>query len=200
MFTGIVQAVGLVERAEPKADGIRLTVAGGSLGLDDIAVGDSVAVNGCCLTVVANEGHALSFDLSAETLRCAAPIENGGRVHLEKSLRLADRLGGHLVAGHVDGVGTVVEFRSIAEDTGGSRYLAIDAPAELARFIAPKGSIAVHGVSLTVNAVVGARFAVNLIPHTLDVTTFGDLLPGTKVNLEVDMVARYVARLADFDR
>ena len=200
MFTGIVQAVGLIERTETKADGIRLIVASESLGLDDIAVGDSVAVNGCCLTVVANDGHALAFDVSAETLRCTAPMETGGRVHLEKSLRLADRLGGHLVAGHVDGVATVAESRAIAQDPGGSRYLAIDAPVELARFIAPKGSIAVHGVSLTVNTVAGARFAVNLIPHTLDVTTFGDLLPGAKVNLEVDMVARYVARLAEFER
>ena len=200
MFTGIVQAVGLIERTESNADGIRLIVASESLGLGDIAVGDSVAVNGCCLTVVANDGHTLAFDVSAETLRCTAPMEKGARVHLEKSLRLADRLGGHLVAGHVDGVAIVAESRAIAQDTNGSRYLAIDAPVELARFIAPKGSIAVQGVSLTVNTVAGARFAVNLIPHTLDVTTFGDLLPGAKVNLEVDMVARYVARLADFRR
>ena len=138
--------------------------------------------------------------MSGETIRCTAPLERGHRVHLEKSLRLANRLGGHLVAGHVDAVGTVTESRPVAGDASGSRYLAIDAPIEFARFIAPKGSIAVHGVSLTVNTVEGARFAVNLIPHTLDVTTFKDLLPGAKVNLEIDMVARYVARLAEYDR
>lgn len=200
MFTGIVEAVGAIARIEPQGDGVRIAIDAGNLDLADVAIGDSIAVDGCCLTVVAVEGSTLKFDASAETLRCTAPIEDGKRVHLEKSLRLADRLGGHLVAGHIDGIGTVAELRSIADDPGGSRYLAIDAPADLAHFIAAKGSIAVQGVSLTVNTVSGRRFAVNLIPHTLDVTTFKDLLPGAKVNLEVDMVARYVARLAEFER
>src|SRR5437763_2243574 len=200
MFSGIVAALGSIERIEPRGDGVRVTMTPGNLDRADVAVGDSVAVNGCCLTVAARIGPALQFDVSAETLRCTAPISPGARVNLEKSLRLAERLGGHLVAGHVDGVGTVAESRAVTDDVSGSRYLAVDAPSELARFIAPKGSIAVHGVSLTVNTVEGARFAVNLIPHTLDVTTFKDLLPGAKVNLEIDMVARYVARLAEFNR
>jgi len=200
MFTGIVEALGLIEDIRPASDGASIRVAAAGMDLSDVDIGDSIAVNGCCLTVVASDGRSLTFDVSGETIRCTAPLERGHRVHLEKSLRLADRLGGHLVAGHVDAVGTVTESRPVAGDASGSRYLAIDAPIELARFIAPKGSIALHGVSLTVNTVEGARFAVNLIPHTLDVTTFKDLLPGAKVNLEIDMVARYVARLAEFDR
>ena len=198
MFTGIVQALGLIEDVRSASDGARVTIAAADL--SDVAIGDSVAVNGCCLTVVANDGRSLKFDVSGETVRCTAPLERGRRVHLEKSLRLADRLGGHLVAGHVDGIGTVAESYAVTNDASGSRYLAVDAPSDLARFIAPKGSIAVHGVSLTVNSVEGMRFAVNLIPHTLDVTMFKDLLPGAKVNLEVDMIARYVARLAEFSR
>jgi riboflavin synthase len=200
MFTGIVEALGLIEDVRSASDGVRITIAAAKIELADVSIGDSIAVDGCCLSVVAKDGQSLTFDVSGETIRCTAPLERGHRVHLEKSLRLADRLGGHLVAGHVDGVGTVAESRAVTGDASGSRYLAIDAPNELARFIAPKGSIAVHGVSLTVNTVEGARFAVNVIPHTLDVTTFKDLLPGAKVNLEVDMVARYVARLAEFNR
>jgi riboflavin synthase len=171
MFTGIVQAVGRIERAMPQADGLRLTVAAGSLDASDIAIGDSVAVNGCCLTVVERDGSTLVFDVSAETLRCTAALDRAGDVNLEKSLRLADRLGGHLMLGHVDGTGIVAEMVAVAGDAGGSSRLASDAPAELARFVAPKGSIAVNGVSLTVNSVAGTRFAVNLIPHTLVVTS-----------------------------
>lgn len=200
MFTGIIEAVGAIESIEDKADGVQLTVSTGKLDLDDVAVGDSIAVNGCCLTVVGIVGRSLQFDVSAETLRCTAPMSVGTRVNLEKSLRLSDRLGGHWVAGHVDAVGTVGQFHAVASDPGGSFHLSVDAPSEIARFIAPKGSIAVQGVSLTVNRVDIARFSVNLIPHTLDVTMLRDLLPGTKVNLEVDMVARYVARLAEFER
>jgi riboflavin synthase len=200
MFTGIVQALGLIEDVRSASDGARVTIAAADVDLSDVAIGDSVAVNGCCLTVVANDGRSLKFDVSGETVRCTAPLERGRRVHLEKSLRLADRLGGHLVAGHVDGMGTIAESHAVTNDASGNRYLAVDAPSDLARFIAPKGSIAVHGVSLTVNSVEGMRFAVNLIPHTLDVTMFKDLLPGAKVNLEVDMIARYVARLAEFSR
>ena len=145
--------------------------------------------------------RALAFDVSAETLRCTTGLDGAGPVNLEKALRLADRLGGHLVTGHVDGVGTVVALEPVAEGTGwGSHRLVVDAPRELARYVAPKGSIAVQGVSLTVNAVAGTRFEVNLIPHTLDVTTLRELAPGDRVNLEVDLVARYVARLHEFDR
>ena len=164
----------------------------------DVAVGDSIAINGCCLTIVEVNGSTLSFDVSAETLRCTIGLDRVGDVNLEMALRLSDRLGGHLMTGHVDGVGTVTRFDAVAGDTGGSWFLEIEAPADLARFIAAKGSIAVHGVSLTVNGVDGPRFHVNLIPHTLAVTTLKALVPGARVNLEVDLIARYVERLASF--
>ena len=201
MFTGIIAAVGKVAAVAPKGDGLRLVVAPGALDIADVAIGDSIAVNGCCLTVVAKSGATLGFDVSAETLACTAGLNGAADVNLEKSLRLADRLGGHLVAGHVDGVGTVVAHERVEEVASGtgSFRLIVDAPPALARFIAVKGSIAVHGVSLTVNEVAGARFHVNLIPHTLDVTTLKAARPGAKVNLEVDLVARYVARLAEAD-
>lgn len=201
MFTGIIAAVGKVAAVAPKGDGLRLVVAPGALDIADVAIGDSIAVNGCCLTVVAKSGATLGFDVSAETLACTAGLNGAADVNLEKSLRLADRLGGHLVAGHVDGVGTVVAHERVEEVASGtgSFRLIVDAPPALARFIAVKGSIAVHGVSLTVNEVAGARFHVNLIPHTLDVTTLKAARPGARVNLEVDLVARYVARLAEAD-
>ncbi len=200
MFTGIVQAVGRIADAEPKGDGLRIAVDIGIRDVADVAVGDSVAINGCCLTITEINGSTLAFDVSAETLRCTTGLDRVGDVNVEMALRLADRLGGHLVAGHVDGVGTVTQFTAVAGDAGGSWLLGIEAPAELARFIAAKGSIAVHGVSLTVNGVDGARFDVNLIPHTLAMTTLAELEPGAKVNLEVDLVARYVERLASFER
>jgi riboflavin synthase len=200
MFTGIVQAVGRVESVVARADGVRLRVDTGALGVEDIAIGDSVAVNGCCLTAVAVDGAALLFDVSAETLRCTAGLGAPGAVNLEKALRLSDRLGGHLVQGHVDGVGTVVAFAAVDGDAGGSWRLEVDAPQAVARYIASKGSVAVDGVSLTVNGVAETRFHVNLIPHTLAVTTLGALAPGARVNLEADLVARYVARLAEFGR
>jgi len=198
MFTGIVQAVGRIASVATQGNGLRIAVDSGVHKVADFAVGDSVCVSGCCLTVVAIHGAMLEFDVSAETLRCTTGLDGTGDVNLEPALRLGDRLGGHLTSGHVDGVGTVTRFAAIAGDAYGSWFLEIDAPAELARFIAPKGSIAVDGVSLTVNAVAGARFAVNLIPHTLNVTTLQRLTPGAAVNLEIDVVARYVARLAEF--
>jgi riboflavin synthase len=194
MFTGIVGAVGRIATAKPRADGLRISVEPGALDVDDVNQGDSIAVAGCCLTVVEKGPRELSFDVSAETLACTAHLDSPCSVNLEKALRLSDRLGGHLVSGHVDGVGLVIGAEPVG-DPGGSARLVIDAPLELARFIAPKGSIAVDGVSLTVNEVTGGRFAVNLIPHTLAVTTLRELAPGARVNLEVDQVARYVARL-----
>jgi riboflavin synthase len=204
MFTGIIQAVGRIVQHERVGDGERMVVDAGSLDVGDVGIGDSIAVEGCCLTVVALAGQALSFDVSAETLACTAGLARTGPVNLEKSLRLSDRLGGHLVQGHIDGVGRVVAFDAVAGDAGRNWRLDIEAPAALGRFIAPKGSIAINGVSLTVNGVEDlrgpvhpfpARFHVNLIPHTLTVTTLATLKPGASVNLEVDMMARYVARL-----
>ena len=196
MFTGIVQAVGRIAATEAAADGLKLSLDAATLDRSDLRVGDSLAVSGCCLTIVAIDKATLAFDVSAETLRCTARLDRPGPVNLEKALRLSDRLGGHLVAGHVDGVGVVMRFDGAAKD-GDNVELEVEAPADLARFIASKGSIAVDGVSLTINAVAGRRFSVNLIPHTLAVTTLGSLATGARVNLEVDMVARYVARLQD---
>jgi riboflavin synthase len=175
MFTGIVQSIGRLSDIEARGDGIRIAIDIGIRDIVDVEVGDSVAVNGCCLTVVAINGSTLDFDVSAETLRCTTALDKLGDVNLEMALRATDRLGGHLVAGHVDGIGTVVQFA--AREDGGV-FAEIACPADLARFIAAKGSIAVHGVSLTVNGVNGSRFDVNLIPHTLAVTTLGTVAPG----------------------
>jgi riboflavin synthase len=194
MFTGIVQCTGRIARVMPRGDGLRIEVEAGALDLADVREGDSIAVAGCCLTVVAAAGNTLSFDVSAETLRCTAGLDASARVNLEQALRLSDRLGGHLLRGHVDGVGIVARADALGA-ADASRLLEVDAPQELARFIAPKGSIAVDGVSLTVNHVDGRRFAANLIPHTLGATTLGELARGTRVNLEVDQVARYIERL-----
>lgn len=197
MFTGIVQATGRIAATERKGDGLRIALDIGVHEIADVAVGDSVAVNGCCLTIVEINGSTLTFDVSAETLACTTDLDRVGDVNVEMALRLSDRLGGHLMTGHVDGVGTVAAFERVADDAEGSWRLDVDAPVELAKFIATKGSIAVHGVSLTVNGVAGSRFHVNLIPHTLAVTTLKALAPGARVNLEVDLVARYVARLRE---
>jgi len=181
MFTGIVQAVGRIVRVAP------FEVDAGSLGLDDVKVGDSICVQGVCLTVTAIRGRGFTADVSAETLRVSTGLERTGPVNLEKSLAAGDRLGGHLVTGHVDGVGEVVSR------AGG--VVAFRLPRELAKYVATKGSVCVDGVSLTVNRVEGERFEVNLIPHTLEVTTLSRLEPGTRVNLEVDLIARYVERM-----
>ena len=198
MFTGIVQAVGRIADVEARGDGLRIAVDIGIQEIADVAVGDSIAINGCCLTVVEINGSTLDFDVSAETLSCTTGLDRVRDVNLEMALRLADRLGGHLMTGHVDGVGIVTRFAAVANDPHGSWHLEIEAPKVLSRFIAAKGSIAVHGVSLTVNGVDGARFHANLIPHTLAVTTLAELETGARVNLEVDLVARYVERLASF--
>jgi len=194
MFTGIVEAVGRIAVASRRDGGCSLEIDAGTLDLGDVAVGDSVAVDGCCLTVVAIQGRMLRFDVSAETLSCTAGLDAVREVNLEKALRFGDRLDGHLMQGHVDGVGTVVR-RDAAPGDSSSVTLEIEAPAQLASLIASKGSIAVNGVSLTSNRVAGRIFSVNLIPHTLDVTTLKHLAPGSKVNLEIDVLARYVARL-----
>ncbi len=191
MFSGIVAAVGRIEKLERRKGALRLIVDAGKLPLRDVAVGDSIAVGGVCLTVVGRGKRRFSLDVSGETLRCTTGLDRLGEVNLEKSLRLSDRLGGHLVSGHVDGVGKVVRFAP----AGTSRLLRVRAPRTLARYIARKGSIAVNGVSLTVNAVKGAEFEVNLIPHTLLVTTLKGLRAGDRVNLEVDLLARYAERL-----
>ena len=196
MFTGIVAATGRINRATPLAGvdtGIRIEVDTGRLEISDVAIGDSVAVSGVCLTVVERGTGTLSFDVSAESLRCIAGLAPACAVNLEKALRFGDRLGGHLVSGHVDGVGTVTKFQPVGE----SHLLEVEAPAALSRYIAVKGSITIDGVSLTVNAVDRARFSVNLIPHTLEVTTLSGLKRGQRVNLEVDMLARYLERLME---
>jgi len=191
MFTGIVQAVGTIESVTPLQGGVRLTIETGGLELSDVALGDSICVQGACLTVVAAAGRRLSFDVSRETLDCTAGLARPGNVNLEKSLALGDKLGGHLVTGHVDGIGEVLAFDAAGE----SRLLRVRAPQALARYIARKGSVTVDGVSLTVNRVENADFEVNLIPHTLQVTTLKRLAPGARVNLEVDLIARYLERM-----
>jgi len=191
VFSGIVAAVGRIEKVERRKGALRLVVGAGKLPLRDVAVGDSIAVDGVCLTVVARGKHRFSVDVSGETLRCTTGLDRAGAVNLEKSLRFSDRLGGHLVSGHVDGVGKVTRF--VPADA--SRLLRVRAPRALTRYIARKGSIAVNGVSLTVNAVKSAEFEVNLIPHTLAATALKDLRAGSRVNLEVDMLARYAERL-----
>jgi len=191
MFSGIISAIGEISRIERSKGGLRLAIEGGRLGLRDVAVGDSIAVNGACLTVVKRGKNSFNVDVSPETLRCTAGLDEAGEVNLEKALRLSDRLDGHLVLGHVDGVGKVTKV----ERLGQNRLLRVRSPASLSRYIARKGSIAVDGVSLTVNAVLGAEFEINLIPHTLAVTTLKDLHAGDRVNLEVDPLARYAERL-----
>ncbi|MDE2118412.1 MAG: riboflavin synthase [Betaproteobacteria bacterium] len=192
MFSGIIADLGTITRAEDREGGLRLSVETQALGMDDVRLGDSIAVNGVCLTVVEKKDDTFTVDVSRETLNCTVGLDRqGARVNLEKALRLADRLGGHLVSGHVDGVGEVTEFT----DLGESWKLVVRAPQALAKYIAVKGSITINGVSLTVNEVEGTVFNVNLIPHTLAVTTLSGLRAGSKVNLEIDLIARYVGRM-----
>jgi riboflavin synthase len=191
MFTGIVQAVGRIDRFVPGESGARARIDAPDLDLADALLGDSIAVDGCCLTVVSLDATGFEVDISRETLDCTAGFRAGQRLNLEKALRANDRLGGHLVTGHVDGVGEVV---SVTPE-GDNRRLALRMPPELSRYVARKGSITVNGVSLTVNRVEDDVFAVNLIPHTLAMTNLGALASGSQVNLEVDLIARYVERM-----
>jgi riboflavin synthase len=199
MFTGIVAAVGKISSVTPLEAGLRLDIDAGGLPLEDVALGDSIAINGACMTVVGKTASAFSVDISRESLNCTAGLDAVGEVNLEKALTLAERLGGHLVSGHVDGLGQVHRFEALGE----SYELVIDAPRELAKFLAFKGSVVVNGVSLTVNRVediktgegLVCRFSINLIPHTIAVTTLKNLRAGSRVNLEIDLIARYVERM-----
>lgn len=192
MFTGIVAATGKITHLEPLEQGVRLTVTAPGLDLGDVALGDSIAHSGVCLTVIAKKRNSYQVDVSRETLDCTVGLDAiDGELNLEKAMRLSDFIGGHLVSGHVDGVGEVQKFEKVGE----SHQLVIKAPKDLAKFIARKGSITVDGVSLTTNKVKGRTFSINLIPHTVQVTTLKRLHPGARVNLEVDLIARYVERM-----
>lgn len=196
MFTGIIQAIGKVREPEQLGSGVRLTiVTPEQFHLDQVHVGDSIAVNGACMTVVNIEGNSFQIDVSAESLSKTCGLDTFGEVNLEKAMRLGDRVDGHLVSGHVDGVGQVESMTKIAE----SYKLVIRAPLKLSPYLAYKGSVTVNGVSLTVNEVedtaMGAVFSINLIPHTVEVTTLKHLKPQDWVNLEIDTIARYVERM-----
>lgn len=195
MFTGIVAAVGRITRAGKLGDGLRLTVDAGGLDLDDVAIGDSIAIQGACMTVVARHARGFEVEVSRESLERTVGLDREGDVNLEKALRLSDRLGGHLVTGHVDGLAEVVRFEPLGE----SWRLDLAVPAALGRYFAYKGSATVNGVSLTVNSVVdearGTVISINLIPHTMQVTTLRDLAVGARANLEVDLIARYLERM-----
>ncbi|MDR2214433.1 MAG: riboflavin synthase [Nevskiaceae bacterium] len=197
MFTGIVQAVGRIAQCESRGGDMRLRVDVGPLAqridATRLAIGESVAINGACLTVVQGTGSLLDFDVSRETLRLTTlhALTAGARVNLEAALRMGDPLGGHLMSGHVDGLARVVSMHPDAR----SLRVRIAVPGDLACFIATKGSVALDGVSLTVNEVEGVEFGINLIPHTIEATTFDELSPGRELNIEVDRLARYAQRL-----
>lgn len=199
MFTGIVAAVGRIESIRPLGTtpdaGVRLSVDAGSLDLADVQIGDSIAIQGACMTVIEKTARSFDVDVSRESLNRTVGLAETGEVNLEKALRAHDRLGGHIVSGHVDGLGQVTRFAQVGE----SHELRVLAPREIGRYLAYKGSITVNGVSLTVNSVEdradSCEFSINLIPHTVEVTTLKHLAAGTRVNLEVDLIARYVERM-----
>jgi riboflavin synthase len=201
MFTGIITAVGHITSAEARGDGLHLIVEVPVGYLDDVALGDSIAIQGACMTATNLTSNTFALDISRESLNKTIGLDKVGPVNLEKALRLNDRLGGHLVSGHVDGVGKVAYFATVAQDPYGSWLLRIEAPKELAPFLAYKGSIVVNGVSLTVNQTKDTADAcvvdINIIPHTLENTTLGKLNQGDAVNLEIDLIARYVARMME---
>lgn len=193
MFTGIIQAIGTIERLEPRGGDMRIRIATGKLPIDQAVIGDSIAVDGVCLTAVEIDARSFSADVSRESLSrtTLGQLSQGSTVNLEMALLPTTRLGGHLVSGHVDGVGHILERVS----DGRSWRFTLEAPKELARYIAEKGSICINGISLTVNSVAGAEFTVNIVPHTLEETTLGSRGEGDPVNLEVDLIARYLERL-----
>ena len=201
MFTGIITAVGQIKSTQEKGDGLHLLVEVPAGYLDDVVLGDSIAIQGACMTATQFEGNTFALDISRESLSKTVGLDQTGPVNLEKALRLNDRLGGHLVSGHVDGVGTVSHFAKVAADAHGSWLLRIEAPKTLAPYLAYKGSIVVNGVSLTVNKTEDTPTRcivdINIIPHTLENTTLGKLKQGDFVNLEVDLIARYVARMLE---
>ena len=195
MFTGIITGLGQISGIRQQEKGVRATIACDGFALDDVAIGDSIACNGACLTVVAKTTASFSVDISQESLNCTAGLNQiGAEINLEKALRLSDRLGGHLVSGHIDGVGEVVSFAPVGE----SWELRIRLPQELEKFVVAKGSITIDGVSLTVNSIERQIFSINIIPHTFSSTSFKRLAPGVAVNIEVDQIARYLAQLAKF--
>ena len=196
MFTGIVSAVGRIVKSEPLRGDVRFIIDAGQLDLNDVAIGDSIAANGCCLTAIDIAGNCFTVEVSRETLACTTGLEQDAEVNLEKALRMVDRIGGHMVTGHVDCVAEVVRFA----EAGESWVLRVRVPNEIARYIARKGSVTLNGVSLTVNAVEGCEFEVNLIPHTLQVTTLKHLRTGSPLNLEVDLIARYVERIMNVEK
>lgn len=200
MFTGIVTGLGRVTQHDAVGDGQRITVHCGDWPLEDVAIGDSIAHSGCCLTIVEKGESLLKSDVSAHSLSLVAGLQIGALVNLEKSLTLVDKLGGHLVTGHVDVAGVVSQWKNIAE----SWLLEVEVPRLLGKFIAKKGSVTINGVSLTVNELSdvegGTRFQINVIPHTYQVTNFRELKPGDRVNVEVDTIARYVERMTAFAR
>lgn len=199
MFTGIVTATGRITTVSPQSEavdaGVRLHIDAGNLSMEDVAQGDSIALNGACMTVAEKIPGGFMVDVSRESLNRTTGLDELHEVNLEKALQLGDRLGGHLVSGHVDGIGIVSRFEPVAE----SWELVIKAPREMAKYFAYKGSVAINGVSLTVNRVEDTSaeclFSINLIPHTIEATTLKNLSPGSKVNLEVDLIARYVERM-----
>lgn len=204
MFTGIVAAIGRITSITPLANdsnaGVRLNVAAGGLPLDDVAIGDSIALNGACMTVTHKTADSFSVDVSRESLNCTAGLDALGEVNLEKALTLAERLGGHLVSGHVDGLGIVQRFEPVGE----SWVLVVDAPLTLAKYLAYKGSVVINGVSLTVNRVTDSAsscaISINLIPHTIEATTLKHLVAGSRVNLEIDLIARYCERMLSYQK
>ena len=204
MFTGIVAAIGTIKTVVPLSDqpdaGLRLTIDAGTLAMNDVNLGDSIAINGACMTVVGKTGQQFCIDISRESLKLTSGLDQPGPVNLEKALTLADHIGGNLVSGHVDGLGNVIKFDTVNE----SVELVISAPGNLAKYLAYKGSIVVNGVSLTVNRVTDfsdrCEFSINLIPHTLQVTTLNHLHIGDKVNLEIDLIARYVERMISVEK
>ncbi|KAF3996080.1 riboflavin synthase [Glaciimonas immobilis] len=199
MFTGIVAAVGKITAIEPQGagpnDGVRLVIDAAELQMADVGLGDSISLNGACMTVTSKSAHGFTVDVSRESLNCTVGLDAIGEVNLEKALTLTERLGGHLVSGHVDGLGLVTKFEPVGE----SWELVIQASRDLAKYFAYKGSIVVNGVSLTVNRIEDTTdaclFSINLIPHTIQVTTLRHLAVGKQVNLEVDLIARYVERM-----